>query len=312
MKIKEISERYRAVISIYAFLIIFVLIFSIFFPVFRTPLNISNILIQITPLALVAIGQTIVLIGGGIDLTVGVVISLTTVITANAMGLPFVGILVGLILVFVISGSIGFINGFLCNETNIPPIIITLAMASIIKGLNLLYRNEPGGQVPKILNKIIYFKMGIIPISILIVLLFYGIFAYFMSRSKLGQYIYAVGNDEKYSRMAGINIKKVRLSTYIICALMAGVTGIVLSSRVGSGSPLIGDNYLLDSITAVIVGGTGFSGGSGFILGTLGGATLVALMSNALNISNVSPFYQYIVKGSLLLIAMILNSIRKK
>jgi len=312
LKIKEISERYRAVISIYAFLIIFVLIFSIFFPVFRTPLNISNILIQITPLALVAIGQTIVLIGGGIDLTVGVVISLTTVITANAMGLPFVGILVGLILVFVISGSIGFINGFLCNETNIPPIIITLAMASIIKGLNLLYRNEPGGQVPKILNKIIYFKMGIIPISILIVLLFYGIFAYFMSRSKLGQYIYAVGNDEKYSRMAGINIKKVRLSTYIICALMAGVTGIVLSSRVGSGSPLIGDNYLLDSITAVIVGGTGFSGGSGFILGTLGGATLVALMSNALNISNVSPFYQYIVKGSLLLIAMILNSIRKK
>ena len=311
-KISLIYERYNAVFYAYTFLILFVIVFSIFFPVFRGHRNISNILVQITPLAIIAIGQTIVLIGGGVDLTIGAVISVTTVIAANFMGNSISEIFLGLLFIFGVAIFIGFVNGVVCNETNIPPLIATLGMANIVKGLNLLYKREPGGQIPDGLSNFILYKFSIFSTSIIIVIILYLFFIFFLSRSKFGLYTYAIGGNETYARMAGVNIKKVRIGTYIISAILASIAGIVIGSRTGSGSPLVGDGFLMDSLTAAIVGGTGFAGGSGFVVGAFAGASIVAIMSNALNISDVTPFYQYIAKGSILLVAMIINSQRKR
>lgn len=308
---RKIYDRYNAVIYSYSFLFIFIIIFSIFFPVFRGYRNVSNILVQIAPLAIIAIGQTVVLIGGGVDLTIGVVISVTTVIAANFMGGSGYGIFLGLIFIFVMAITVGFINGFICNETNIPPLIATLGIANIIKGINLLYKREPGGNIPDAIGKFILHKFNIFSTSIFLVIIIYLFFVFFMSRTKFGLYTYALGGNETYARMSGVNIKNVRIGTYIISAVLASIAGIIIGSRTGNGSPLVGDGFLMDSLTAAIVGGTGFAGGSGYVAGAFAGASIVAIMSNALNISDVSPFYQYIAKGSILLLAMIINSQRK-
>jgi ribose transport system permease protein len=311
LNIRKIYDRYNAVIYSYSFLFIFIIIFSIFFPVFRGHRNVSNILVQIVPLAIIAIGQTVVLIGGGVDLTIGAVISVTTVIAANFMGASGSGVFLGLIFIFVIAVAVGFLNGFICNETNIPPLIATLGVANIIKGLNLLYKREPAGHIPDILSKFMLHKFSIFSTSIFLVIILYIFFVFFLSKTRFGLYTYALGGNEAYARMSGIKIKKVRIGTYVISAVLASIAGIIIGSRTGNGSPLVGDSFLMDSLTAAIVGGTGFAGGSGFVAGAFAGAGIVAIMSNALNISDVSPFYQYIAKGTILLLAMIINSQRK-
>ncbi|MHB8280044.1 MAG: ABC transporter permease [Candidatus Humimicrobiaceae bacterium] len=309
--LKKYVYRYNAVIFVYIFLIIIFLGFSIGFPIFRSSKNLTNILIQIVPLAMVSIGQTIVLIGGGVDLTVGSVISLTTVIMANFLGdVPSVTI-IRILFVFAIAIVIGIINGFICNETKIAPLIVTLCTSSVIDGAVLAYRMSPGGIVPKELGNFINFKFGIVSVSTLIVVVLYIIFITIMSRSTFGIHVYAMGGNSEFAKMAGINVKRVRIMTYIISACLACVTGIVIAARMGSGLPTVGAPFLIDSLTAVIIGGTGFSGGHGFVLGTLAGAVMISVISNALNMANVSPFYQYIAKGAILLIAMIINS-RKK
>jgi len=305
-------SRYNTVFFTYIFLLIVFIIFYIFFPLYRTSANISNLLIQIAPLALVALGQTVVLIGGGIDLSVGSIISLTTIIVANLMGNSFYGIIFGLLLALGSALIIGFINGMICNETKIPPLIVTLSTSYIVQGIVLWYKSAPGGSVPRELSKILLYRFNILSMPIIIVIIVYIIFAFIMSRSVFGLHTYAIGNNEQYSRMAGVNVKKIRIGNYMISSFLACFAGLILASRIGSGAPLIGDPYTLESLTAAIIGGMSFSGGEGFILGALGGSAIVGMINNALNISGVDPFYQYIFRGGLLIIAMIINSFKRR
>ena len=310
--LKKYWDRYNSVILVYIFLIIIFAIVSISFPLFRSPRNLTNILVQIAPLAILSIGQTIALIGGGVDLTVGSVVSLTTVFMANFMGdTPNISI-IRILLVFAMAIVIGIVNGFLCNETKIPPLIVTLCTASIIQGVILSYRMTPSGIFPKNISHFINFQFGIFSVSTIIIIILYVIFITIMSRSSFGLHVYAIGGNPEFARMAGINVKRVRMMTYVISACLACVAGIVIAARTGTGIPNVGTTFLLDSLTAVIIGGTGFSGGQGFVLGTLAGAVMISIISNALNIANVSPFYQYIAKGAILLLAMIINSRKKQ
>ncbi len=305
-------NRYSSVFYTYIFLILVFAIFYIFFPIYRSPANISNLLIQIAPLAIVAIGQAVVLIGGGVDLSIGAVISLTTVIAANLMGSSISGIILGLALTLAIAAVIGLINGVICNETHIPPLIVTLSMSYVIQGVVLWYRNTPGGSVPKSLSSIILYRFNVLSVPIIIVVIIYIIFTFIMSRSVFGLHTYAVGENERFARMAGVNIKKIRIRNYIISAVLASVAGIILASRIGSGAPFIGDPFTLDSLTAAIIGGMTFAGGEGFIIGAFGGAAIIGMINNALNMSGVEPFYQYIFRGGLLILAMIVNSFRRR
>jgi len=311
LNLKKINS-YSSVIYTYIFLIVVFIIFYIFFPVYRSPANISNLLIQIAPLAIVALSQAVVLVGGGVDLSVGAVISLTTIIAANLMGTSATGIILGLVLIFSIASLVGFINAVICNETHIPPLIVTLAMSYVVQGIVLWYRATPGGSVPRSLSNIIIYRFNVLSIPIIIVVIIYIVFAFIMSRSVFGLHTYAVGGNELYARMAGVNIKKIRIGNYIISTVLASVAGIVLASRIGSGAPLIGSPYTLDSLTAAIIGGMTFAGGEGFVIGALGGAAIIGMINNALNMSGVDPFYQYIFSGGLLILAMIINSFRRR
>ncbi len=305
-------NRYSSVFFTYIFLLIVFAVFYIFFPIYRTSTNISNLLIQIVPLAIVALGQAVVMIGGGVDLSVGSVISLTTIIAANLMGSSASGIIFGLVIVFSSAIIIGLINGFICNETHIPPLIVTLSMSYIVQGVVLWYRNTPGGSVPKVFSSALLYRFNILSVPVIIAIIIYIAFSLFMSRSVFGLHTYATGENELYARMAGVNIKKVRIITYIISSCFAGVAGLILASRIGSGAPLIGSPFTLESLTAVIIGGITFAGGDGFVIGALGGSAIIGMINNALNISGVEPFYQYIFRGSLLIIAMIINSFKKR
>lgn len=305
-------SRYNSVFFTYLFLLIIFIVFYIFFPLYRSSTNISNLLIQIAPLALVTLGQTVVLIGGGIDLSVGSVISLTTVIAANLMGNTTTGIIIGLLIAFLSALLIGFINGMICNETNLSPLIVTLSMSYIVQGIVLWYKTAPGGAVPKALSRILIYRFNVLSFPIIIAIIAYIVFSLIMSRSVFSLHTYALGKNEQYARMAGVNVKKIRISTYIISSFFACFAGFLLASRIGSGAPLIGDPYTLESVTGAIIGGMSFTGGEGFIIGALGGAAIVGMISNALNISGINPFYQYIFRGALLIIAMILNSFKKR
>ncbi len=304
--------RYSSVIYAYIFLILIFIIFYSFFPLYRSPANISNLLMQIAPLAIVAISQAVVLIGGGVDLSVGAVISLTTVLAANLMGPSTSSIILGLIIIFATAAFIGFINGVICNESHIPPLIVTLAMSYVVQGFVLWYRPTPGGSVPRSLVNIILYRFNILSVPIIGVIIFYIFFTFLMSRSVFGLYTYSLGENELYARMAGINIKKVRIGGYMISATLASVAGLVLASRIGSGAPLIGTPFMLDSLTAAIIGGMTFVGGEGFVIGALGGAAIIGMINNALNISGVEPFYQYIFRGGLLILAMIIISFKRR
>ena len=308
---KKYWDRFNAVIFVYFFLIVIFSGMSLYFPIFRSTRNLSNILIQIAPLAILSIGQTVAMIGGGVDLTVGSVVSLTTVIAANFFGKSPIGVAGMVLSIFLGAAFIGLVNGFICNETKIPPLIVTLATSTIIQGIIFAYRMTPGGSVPKGISSFISYQFGIFSVSTIILIVLYTVFIFIMSRSSFGVHVYAIGGSPEFARMAGINVKRVRILTYIISACLASAAGFVISARTGTGIPNIGTTFLIDSLAAVIIGGTGFSGGQGFVAGTLAGAVMISIISNALNIASVSPFYQYIVKGIILLLAMIINS-RKK
>ncbi|MGA2478394.1 MAG: ABC transporter permease [Spirochaetia bacterium] len=304
-------SRYSFVLYTYVFLIALFLVSYSLFPLYRSPANLSNLLVQIAPLAIAAAGQAVVLIGGGVDLSVGSVISLVTVIAANLMGSSTAGILLGLLMIFAIAALIGLINAVICNETYIPPLIVTLAMSYVIQGVVLWYKSTPGGSVPRALSNIIVYRFNILSVPIILVIVAYLVFAFVMSKNVFGLYTYATGESEAYARMAGINTKRIRIGGYVISAIMASVAGLILACRIGSGAPLIGNSYTLDSLTAAIIGGMTFAGGDGYVIGAFGGAAIIGMINNALNMSGVEPFYQYIFRGGLLILAMIINSFKR-
>ena len=312
MRLKALKPRVLAVIYVFLLLIAAIVLISIFFPLFISARNVANVVVQIAPLAIVSIGQAIVIIGGGVDLSVGAVISLTTVIAGYAMPPTYLGIAGGLMLIVAAALIIGLVNGLICNETNIPPLIVTLCTTGIVQGFILWYRAAPGGKVPKVLSQVIEGSSPLFSTPAIVMLVLYTVFIFVTRRTRFGIHTYAMGDDEGYARMAGINVKLTRLTSYVLSSLLAAAAGLIIAGRIRSGNPLVGSSFQLDSLTAVLVGGTPFTGGQGFVVGALAGASIVSIIRNALNIAGVSPFYQYIAKGAILIVAMIANSLGKK
>jgi ribose transport system ATP-binding protein len=274
-------------------------------PYFLTERNLGNLVIQIAPLALVAVGQMMAVLISGIDLSVGPSMSLTTalasyVIVGEAQG----SIAAGIALCLIVGILIGALNAFVIIYLRIPDLIATLSTFSVVTGLALIVRPSPGGKVSEVFADLITMRVGWFPMIGLAVILLAVSGEILQLRGRIGTRLYAIGSNPEAAFVAGIPVRRVRFLAYLFCGLMAAVAGLVIAARIGSGDPQAGSQFTLASVTAVVVGGTSIFGGRGTVVGTLLGAILLILMQNSLNQIHVSAYYQYIWTGALMLVAV--------
>jgi ribose transport system permease protein len=271
---------------------------------FSTLSNVANILEQSTALALVSLGQTLVIITGGIDLSIGSMVSLASVllsgITNGSTGMMWVAIAV----VLGLGILIGLINASATIWLGVHPLIVTLGMGAILQGVTLLYTQAPIGKMPISFGNLAYGRFLGIPLGAFFAILLFAATAWFLHKVPFGRYIYAVGDDAVGAQLMGLPRKKVLYFVYAFCGLTSAVAAIFLVARLGVGQPYTGQNYTLTSITPVVVGGTLLSGGRGGVVGTLLGVYLVSLLNNLLNFLDLSTHYQLIAQGLIVIIAV--------
>lgn len=293
-------------------IVLFVLIIAMSFlsSDFLTLSNIFNILTQVSINGLLAAGMTFVIITGGIDLSVGSVLAVVGVIFAlmsktSPLVSLFVSLLIGLI--------IGLTNGFIISKFNIQPFIVTLASMTIYRGITYIITNgSPVSGLSLSLQNIgSGLIVGFLPIPALILIIIYVLASFLLNRTKLGRYTYAIGDNEEATRNAGINVNKYKIIIYGLSGLTAAISAIILTSRLNSAQPNAGLSYELDAIAATAIGGTSLAGGSGTITGTFMGVLILGIISNGLNLMNVSSFYQQVIKGLIILGAVLLDKYKK-
>lgn len=289
-------------------LILICVILSVSTSNFLTLQNLIIVLRQISLNGILAVAVTFVIIAGGIDLSLGSVVALSGVAAASfahpdtyPVILPvIIGILTGLV--------IGLFNGLVITKAKVAPFIVTLGMMTIARGLALVVSNgRPVSNLSKPFNFIGGGDLFHIPVPILIFAIVGILSAIILNNTKKGRYIYAVGGNENAARASGINVGSVKLFTYIICSGLAGLAGVVLASRINTGQPNAGIAYELDAIAAVVIGGTSLSGGIGTITGTVIGALIIGVINNGLDLMNISSYYQQIIKGLIIIGAVLID-----
>lgn len=280
---------------------------------FLTSRNIFNVLRQISTNMFLACGMTMVIILGGIDLSVGSVIALSGCVAAAMVsrhGLPIPVAVLGSLIAGVI---FGMFNGLVISKTTIPPFIVTLASMNIAKGFAYVYT---GGSPVRVVTEEWQFigagYVGFIPVPVILMFIVLIVTSILINRTRFGRHMYAVGGNVQAAQFSGISVSKVKFWIYTYSGLMAGLAGIVLASRMYSGQPTAGQNAEMDAIAAVVVGGTSMAGGSGKLGGTIIGALIIGFLNNGLNLLNVSSFWQYVVKGVVILLAVFLDFFRNR
>lgn len=290
---------------IYLILIVFFLFNVIFCPFFRTGFNISNIISQSAVLMLVSIGQSFAIIGGGLDFSVGGIISLTTCFLATQMQNSPFSILLTVVLVLCIGMGIGAINGTGIALFRINPLIMTIGTMSIAKGMSFLFREYPGGYIPPSYIKGMTESIGFIPmvpVSLMAGAIVTGIVLF--RKTCFGRYVYAIGGNEEGAKAIGINVNVVKILIFVVSALFATIAGLFMAARIASGDPFIGESFPLDSITAVVLGGVIVGAGRGSLIGVIAGVFLIGILNVMLTLFDVSPYYHYVIKGILLVFAV--------
>ncbi len=291
----------------YIFILVFMIIISsILSPVFLTRNNILNILRQMSITVIIAYGVTMIIISGMIDLSSGSVVAFSGVVGTSAFvatGSPWVGLIVGIL----VGAATGLFSGSVITAFNLPPFIVTLAMMTAARGLALLYT---GGYPIIDIDAFTTFGKGFflgIPIPVLIMMGVFLLSIVLTRRTRFGRYIFAIGGNEEAAIASGINAKKVKIMVFTLNGAFVGLAGVILMSRINSGQPAAGLMYELDAITMAVIGGTSLAGGIGSIPGTLAGGLIVGILKNILNLTNVSPYWQQILKGLIILIAVIMD-----
>jgi ribose/xylose/arabinose/galactoside ABC-type transport system permease subunit/ABC-type multidrug transport system ATPase subunit len=294
----------QGTLVVYGVLALLLLAGMVLSPSFRNPGNLFTILRQAVPLGLVSIGQTVAMLAGGIDLSVSSVITLASLLSASLIAGRASLVLPVVILCLGVGALFGLVNGWTSSRLRVDPFIVTLGTMSIGRGLALVYARGPVGSVPAGYQALAYQTVGPVPVAVLLLAVIFVAGLLILRRTRFGRHIYAVGGNQEVARLAGVNVHRIRIAAFVISGMLAAATGLFMSSRMGSGDPNVGPGFELDSITAVIVGGTVLGGGRGGLVGTLGGVLLIALLSNLLNQMNVGNWYQQIIKGLILLIAV--------
>ena len=287
-----------------ALLVILMVVGSLVSSRFSTLANFMNILEQSVTLAIVSLGQTLAVLTGGIDLSVGSLISLASVLLSGitngdpGMVVPAIAIVLGLGIL------VGLLNAAAVIWLKVHPLIVTLGTGAALKGLTLLYTMGPAGKMPLGFDFWAFGRVLGLPVGAIITVVLFAGTALFLRYTPLGRYIYAVGDDSTGAQLMGLPRAKVLLFVYGFSGFTAALTAVFLVSRFGVGQPYTGANFTLTSITPVVVGGTLLAGGRGGVIGTLLGVYLVSLLNNVLNYMDISSHYQLIVQGLIVIIAV--------
>jgi ribose/xylose/arabinose/galactoside ABC-type transport system permease subunit len=309
-RFKQVESSAVRELGIFIAFIVILVILTILSPnAFARPANLINILKQASINGILATGMMYVIISGGIDLSVGSTVALAGVIAATFAHPGEYPLIVPVILSLLVGGAVGLVNGFGVAYGNIPPFIVTLGTMTIVRGVALIAANgQPVFNVTKAFENISGgFFLNVIPHLAVFFVIITVIFAFILTRTVFGRRVYAIGGNETAAKVSGINVKQIKVAVYTLTGVLAGLAGLLLASRIISGNPTAGQAYELDAIAAVIIGGVSMSGGAGKWYGTVIGALLIAVIGNGLDILNVSSHLQLIIKGSIIVIAVLLD-----
>jgi len=286
--------------------------FALLSPAFLTTSNLLNVLRQISINAIIALGMTLVVLTGGIDLSVGSVVAASGSFMVSLMvwGVPMaVALPAGLAL----GALIGLFNGFVIARGNLPPFIVTLAMMVMARGLAYVYTDgRPTRYDDPAFSYIGNGYLGPLPVPIVIMIVWFAFCWILLNRTRFGRHVYAIGGNREAARFSGIKIPRTITIVYIISGFSAALSGVILAARMSSGQPIAGQGFELDAIAAVVLGGTSLAGGKGTLAGTMIGALIIGVLNNGLNLIHVSFYYQLIIQGAVILAAIYLDSISGK
>ncbi len=295
-----------------AFIVVCIL-FGILTPVFFNPLNILNVIRQVSIIGVIAVGMTFVILLGGIDLSVGSVVAFTGIIAAGFQVKWGGSLFLSIVIPLLVGGGIGFLNGFISTKGGLHPFIVTLGTMSIFRGATLLVaKGRPISGMSKSFRFIGAGMIGPIPFPVILFLGSVIIAAIILRRTVFGRYIYAIGGNEEAALLSGIRVDRYKISAFTILGFLSALSGLILTSRLNSGELVAGEGYELDVIASVVIGGTSMMGGEGGVYGTLIGALLIGVISNGLNLLGVQPYWQMIVRGSIIILAVLMDKMKRR
>ena len=297
--------------SVWIFAGLAVLAIAIAVPDFRDPANLANVIRQAGVLGVLAIGQTFVISAGMIDLSVGMLAGLVVVLSSamingsTALTFPVAA------LMLLIGAAVGLVNGFFVNKLKVHPLILTFGMLSVLQGVIFTYTDRSVGRSSELLSELANGAVFGVPYIALLLILLAAAGQFVLTGTRFGYHLLAAGGNPESARRAGINVERIRLAVFVISGVSAAVGGLILAGRLGTGYPLAGRGLELDAIVAVVLGGTALSGGRGSVIRSLAGVFILAIISNILNLMQVSAFVQMFVKGVIVIAAILINQPRR-
>jgi len=308
MDLKQFASDNKSLIG----LLILMLLVSLFSPSFLSIDNLMNILRQTSINGIIAMGMTFVILTAGIDLSVGSVLALTGAICASLVAAD-VSLPLALLATLGAGALLGAANGAIISFFGVQPFIATLVGMTMVRGVTLVYcdgRPISTGDFPVAES---FYNLGAgyvfgIPNPVIITCIVFGLCWYVLNHTRIGRYVYALGGNEQVARLSGVNVNRIKMAVYMISGVLAALAGIILTARLESAQPTAGLAYELDAIAAVVLGGTSLMGGKGRIFGTIVGALIIGVLNNALNLMDVSSYFQMIAKGAVILLAVVVDS----
>ena len=289
-------------------LMVLMITLSLVSDVFLTSQNLITVLKQISHNMCLALGMTLIIILGGIDLSVGALVAMTGTLCAGFIVLQGMPIWLAICVTILLGIFCGLFNGTIVAVFKLPAFIVTLVMMNIARGVAYIYC---GGKTVRVMDesfvRIGNTTIGSIPIPVIYMVIFVLIFAFLLNKTKFGTYIYAIGGNRESARLSGVPIKKIEIAVFAIAGFMSAFAGIVLSARMYSGQPSVGDGHELNAIAACVLGGVSMSGGVGTIGGTVLGVMVIGIINNGLNLLNVSSYWQLVAKGIIILAAVLID-----
>jgi ribose/xylose/arabinose/galactoside ABC-type transport system permease subunit len=299
-------RRHASLMIVYGLILILGVYASLSSPNFLTDRNIFNVLRTGAFLGTVAIGETFVIISGGIDLSVGSLIKLSVLMSAIIMNGKAGNIGTAVVATLAMGVVVGLVNGLMITKVRIAPFIVTLGAYSILRGIAYTVTTTPIGKAAPGFLRLYDLKVGPAPLLVICLALMILAGVFVLRRTAFGRYIYAIGGNEQVARLSGIRVDSVKIGVYVLCSALASLTGLFHLARAGIGDPVTGEGAELQAITAVILGGTSLFGRQGGLIGTLGGVLLMGLTNNVLVILNVSSWYQELIQGLVIVSAVAL------